>query len=177
MRCVVRRVIAFAGIVGIGLGCVRCGEDDDFDSAAEDGSDGGGLIDAGESLSGLQVINPSCGAGTGGELDECDDCVMAQCAAQFEQCFGAAWQTELGGTCSAFGACIQACDCGDSDCFGVCSSELESNPTDPCLSCVRTLLQCEVAECESICLDADEPDAGRDGGGMNPGDAGSDGGG
>ena len=170
-----RSVIMFVWMAGTALVGVHCGESGDFDAANEDESDGGGLIDAGESLNGLQVINPSCGAGTGGEQDECDDCVTNACSAEFEECFGSSWQTDLGGICATFGACIQACDCGDPECFGTCSTDLENSAADSCLSCVRSLLQCEVAECDSACTDADQADGGPVDGGSAPRDASGDG--
>jgi hypothetical protein len=101
--------------------------------------------------------------------------VAANCASQFAACFGPDWASDLGGICAGFGDCVMQCNCGDPACFGVCTSNLEANPGDPCPQCVQSLLQCELGQCASECQD-DSPDAGADAGDERDGGGARDGG-
>jgi len=153
-------------LVSVALLCAvaaasSCGSDGDTSATSTEEPDGGGLLDDAGSLSGLEVLNPVCGAGAGGETDGCDECVINNCESHFSTCFGSDYANTLGGLCASFGECIMDCDCGDPDCFGVCTSDLEAAQSDPCLDCVRGLASCELQHCEVECQEDDTRDAGR----------------
>ena len=154
-------------LVSVALLCAvavssSCDSNGDGSATSAEESDAGGLLDDAGSLSALEVINPVCGAGAGGETDGCDECVVQNCASHFSTCFGSDYATTLGGLCASFGECVMDCDCGDPDCFGGCLSDLQAAQGDPCLDCVRDLASCELQYCEVECQDEDTRDAGRD---------------
>lgn len=164
-----RLLAGIAALSAVGL-LVSAGCEDD-DPVVYPGTGGGSLADAG-SISGLALINPTCGVGDGGTVSgDCVDCAQDHCSSDFADCFGADWQTDLrGGVCSDFGGCVMDCDCGDNQCFNVCLDALDQNAMDPCRSCIVDLVGCEQAHCAEECDSSEDPDAGE--GGSHQGDGG-----
>ncbi len=159
----------FLAINGIAIG-VSAGCDSDTDSDTSTGSSGtgGGLVEDAGTISGLTLINPNCGVGDDSTVSQaCVDCAAEHCEPEFNACFGSDWLNDLdNGVCSTFGACVEACDCGDNACFNVCLQDLDDNHLDPCRSCIVTLIECEQTHCAEECDDlTGNTDAGTGGSG------------
>jgi hypothetical protein len=153
-----------AALVGVGSAMVSaCSDDSSTDSYTPATGGSGGTtanVDAG-TIYGLALVNPTCGAGDGGTVsNECTSCAADHCSADFSECFGSAWQTDLeGGECSTFGACVMACACGDRACFNLCVDELDASGSPTCRSCLADLVACEQTYCAGECSSA-SPDGG-----------------
>ncbi len=151
-------------VVGIaaGSGC----DSDTFATTSSSGTGGNSIVEDAGSISGLALINPTCGVGDGGTVSQaCVDCTAEHCESEFNACFGSDWQNDLeSGICSAFGTCVENCDCGDHICFNDCLQALDANQADPCRACIINLIACELTHCESECEDlTGNPDAGTGG--------------
>lgn len=163
--------LLFAGAI------VSCGDDDGSSSGVGGGGGSGLLTTEAGSLNGLAVVNPACGTGDGGPVDDCVTCTAQQCAARLDACFGTTWNTTLvGGVCQSFGQCVADCSCGSNDCFKACVAAVESSSNDPCLDCLYALFACEEAMCAAECLEPEE-DAGAEDGSVEDGSDGDAGGG
>lgn len=172
MARMVRWIGCAAGLLlGAAVGAGGC---DDESTATSTGGVGGGLLEDAGSISGLALINPTCGVGDGGTVSQdCVDCATANCSAQFVECFGADWQSSLaGGICTSFGQCVMDCDCGDNLCFNDCLAALDANVADPCRGCVVDLVACEQTHCDAQCDIDSHVDAGQGGTGVGGGNAG-----
>lgn len=166
----------------VGAAVAGGGCDDDESTTTSTGAVDGGLVEDAGSISGLALINPSCGVGDGGTVSQaCVDCATDNCSDDFVACFGSNWETTLAeGTCSTFGQCVMACDCGDNECFNVCLGQLDAAVGDPCRACVVDLVVCEQTHCDDVCDLSSGNDAGQGGsgqGGSGEGGAASGGGG
>ena len=167
------RVVSWLAVLTLAVVTAAAGCDDDFDATPDGsgaGGSGGGLGEEG-AISGLALINPACGVGSGGTVSQaCIDCTTDHCASEMTDCFGAGWQSDLqAGVCTDFGSCVSACDCGDNACFKVCLQQLDSNPTDPCRACVVDLVACEKAHCDVECEMSTDPGKGGSGSGAGSG--------
>lgn len=132
----------------------------------EETTDAGLELGAEGSLDGLSLTSPTCGAGSGGDL-ECRACTDQSCASAMSACFGVDYTTTLaGGVCLELGTCVAGCTCGDSDCFKVCLTQHASEGS-PCRTCLYRVAECQHANCAFPCVES--PDAGAD-----PDDAGGD---
>ncbi|MBW2525929.1 MAG: hypothetical protein JRI23_17230 [Deltaproteobacteria bacterium] len=167
-------------MIGLGVGAaLASGGCDDEETATPTAVGGGGLVADAGSISGLALINPTCGVGDGGTVSQdCVQCATDHCSAEFEACFDSSWGTTLaGGICTTFGQCVMDCDCGDNECFNVCLQQLDAATGDPCRACVVDLVVCEQAHCDTECETNTGNDAGTGGSTHQGGGTGQQGGG
>ena len=152
-------------IVGVAVANGGC---DDEETTTNTGGVGGGMLEDAGSISGLALINPTCGVGDGGTVSQaCVQCTTEHCSTQLDACFGGTWDSTLaGGICTSFGQCVMACDCGDNLCFNDCLQQLDANPADPCRSCVVDIVACEQTHCAVECDSNTGSDAGQGGDGQ-----------
>ncbi|MDF2695554.1 MAG: hypothetical protein K0S65_3937 [Labilithrix sp.] len=79
---------------------------------------------------------------------------MSKCDATLKECYGSDYKNgSFGGACNDFVSCVNACECGDIECFGNCPE-----PSSACITCGEKLDTCITQQCP-------EPECMNDGGG------------
>src|SRR6185436_11211914 len=82
-----------------------------------------------------------CGTGMGStntctqaERDSYNKCLLDNCSTAYAPCIGSNFQStgELGGVCGTWLKCVNACDCGNAQCFLACGP---MGPPADCTSC------------------------------------------
>lgn len=80
------------------------------------------------------------------EVDAYAKCATDNCDAEYEECYGAGYQSgTFGGPCASFISCANACACDDTACRQKCT------PDSTCNTCNQKLAQCITSKCALPC--------------------------
>ena len=120
-------------------------------------STGGNASDAGPTYKTSDVywMDPKCGGvSDAGTFGPCNICTVTNCAAAFEQMFGAGWMAgAASGPCAGYLNCVRACPCGDKVCYQPCLDAMMasfSSNTD-CLTALQSEDSCASTTCRVYC--------------------------
>jgi hypothetical protein len=133
------RSILVLGISFAALASVIACDDDDSSSSS---SSGGASSSAFRQCPGQGGGSSSC---TEAESKPYTDCLMQQCDAKYQECFGANYKSGdfTGGACATWFSCTNKCECNDTSCRSSCGI-----PDNACLQCTLGTQDCS-SKCQA----------------------------
>jgi hypothetical protein len=112
----------------------------------------------------LAMCGTSGNTCTKADTDSYNTCLVTKCESAYVPCIGPNWKSgDYAGACGTWFKCVNACKCGDLNCYLACGGAPEA-----CTTCLQTASACQKQMCpRPACFDT-----APDGGLPNFGDAG-----